>query len=100
MRGLNIEDFIESARLFPLSRPRRTGPAYAWIVADPDGRYKNTVEAIREGLKTDPHAADLWFNLGRMALKRGDEAEYTEAKAQVQRLVPHAVFEVIERGSP
>lgn len=97
MRALSIEDFIESSTLFPLSRPRRTGPAYAWIIGDTDGRFEDTRRAILKALETDPYAADLWFNLARMALKRGDEVEYGRARAQLQRLVPNAVLEVVSR---
>jgi hypothetical protein len=93
MKELDTARFDLAAEVFPLSRTVRTSPGYGWLVLDRDGQAAATPAAVRKALETDPGAADLWYHLARLALRRGDKAEYDVALEHVRRLVPHMRFE-------
>jgi hypothetical protein len=47
---------------------------------------------IEAAIKTDPNAADLWFNLARLRLQAGDKQGYNAAIVRLQRLTPGLTF--------
>jgi hypothetical protein len=49
---------------------------------------------IENAIKTDPNAADLWFNLARLRLQAGDKDGYNAAIVSLQRLTPGLRFQI------
>ena len=87
----DLSHFILSARLFPLERARRSGPAYAVIIK----QDLSKIPWIKEALRHDPNAADLWYGLARMELKAGDEAGYSAAVKRLRELTPGLDYAVV-----
>jgi hypothetical protein len=82
MRQGGVANFYKAAMLFPLSRDRRSGPAYYTILhAD----YSN-LEFVRQALHWDPHGADLLLGLVMLRASHGDN--YNDAALELIRLVP------------
>ena len=80
-----------AAALFPLSRDRRSGPAYLAILThDLTG-----IKTIEHAIKYDPHAADLYFGLTGMRLDVGDVTGYNVALTQLQKLTPGVEYRII-----
>jgi len=81
---------VLSARLFPLVRSYRSGPAYDVIEK---GDFQDA-GLIKEALRYDPFAADLWYGLARMELKSNDKAGYIAALTELQRLTPGLQYQI------
>jgi len=83
--------FANAAKLFPLSRDRRSGLGYVEIMRhDPGG-----VAAVDYALRYDPHAADLWLGLATMNLNLGNAQGYNAAMTQLQKLTPGVQFAIV-----
>ncbi len=83
-----------AAALFPLSRDRRSGPAYLAILKHDLAHTDRIVQALRY----DPHAADLYFGLAGMRLNVGDVTGYKVALTQLQKLTPGVEYRIIGNG--
>ncbi len=83
-----------AAALFPLSRDRRSGPAYLAILK----HDLTAIKTIERALVHDPHAADLYFGLAGMRLNIGDQAGYNVALTQLQKLTPGVEYRIIGQG--
>ncbi len=83
-----------AAALFPLSRDRRSGPAYLAILK----RDLTGIKNIERALRYDPNAADLYFGLAGMRLNIGDNAGYNVALTQLQKLTPGVEYRIIGNG--
>ena len=82
IRQGGVTNFYKAAMLFPLSRDRRSGPAYYTIIHnDYDG-----LEFVREALHWDPNGADLLLGLVMLRATHGDK--YNDAARELIRLVP------------
>lgn len=79
-----------AARLFPLKRARRVGPAYARILYG--GNIGETRLLWQRTLVDDPNAADLLFNLARADLQAGDFSAYKQSLERLRRLTPHNIY--------
>lgn len=95
MEQNRLEPFHWAARTFPLNRNRRLGEAYAHILLVEQTTVARTAQVIREVLPTDRNTADLWYHLARMDLKLGNKEAYTTDMVQLQKLTPHAVYQVV-----
>ena len=91
LRTGSLVDFQRSSEIFPLIRSHREAPAYWAGQRD----YAPGVTLINEGLKTDPYAADLLYNLARLQLQSHDEAAYNVALARLKALTPQHTYLVI-----
>lgn len=94
LRTHQAEPFFKAAKLFPLNRDRRSGPAYLTIIRQD---YAHT-DLIAQALKYDPHAADLYFGLAQLRLKQGDQQGYTVALTQLMKLTPGVEYRIIGNG--
>ncbi len=82
LNTLQARHFELSARWFPLVRTHRSGPAYLAIrTGDVWGGH-----TIRQALRYDPHAADLWAGLAQMQLATGDQMGYSASMARLHAL--------------
>lgn len=97
MVNLHVEAFDRAAADFPLTRVRRSSPAYARIVMDPDS--PEALAAVIEALKTDPNAADLHYHLARLYLRMGNQVEYRNAVQSLKKLLPHSTIEEVQLGA-
>ena len=91
LRTGSLADFQRSSSLFPLIRSHREAPAY-WAG---QREYAPGIKLIQEGLKTDPYAADLLYNLARLQLQSHDEADYNVSLARLKALTPQHTYLVI-----
>ncbi len=94
MRTRNPTYFEAAARLFPLMRDRRSGPAYLAIVRQDLSNAGKIVEALRY----DPNAADLYFGLAAMRLRLGDKQGYSAALTQLMKLTPGVEYRIVTQG--
>lgn len=92
--GLQTQDirhFQRAARLFPLTRTRRSAAAYAAILQD----HLDYIPEVQWAIRHDPNAADLWFGLARMQLKAGDQIGYNSSLTRLKQLTPGLSFRVV-----
>ena len=82
IRQGGVVNFYKAAMLFPLSRDRRSGPAYYTIIHNDYDR----LEFVREALHWDPNGADLLLGLVMLRAQHGDN--YNDAALELIRLVP------------
>src|SRR5260221_4498623 len=86
--------FELAAKVFPLNRVRRTGPAVATAILKGD-QPELVATAVRAVILTDVNAADLWYTLAQADLKLGDKQAYTADMVQLRKLTPHVVYRAV-----
>lgn len=93
LRSMEPQHFARAAAFFPLLRAHRSGLAYYSItVFDVQG-----IPAIREAIRHDPNATDLWFALLRLELHVHNDEAYNEAMARLKELTPDLRYTPILR---
>lgn len=85
-------DFERAAAVWPLSHEIRMQPAYFYSRWRNDATLAHGSAVIDDALRSNPYAADLWWNLGVIRAQLGDNDGAHRAKTRARQIAPKGRF--------